>query len=667
MTDSYIKLRRQKLIIICLFLIVATLIAYWETMNNGFIDYDDQIYITENPQVQAGITLAGIVWAFTNTETGYLHPLTWLSYMFDYEMYKLNPLGYHWTNLEFHIANSVLLFIIFNWMTGALWRSAFVAALFALHPLHVESVAWIAERKDVLSTFFGILCLGAYYSYVRRSTKIRYLILILFFILGLMSKPMLVTLPFVFILLDFWPLGRFQAPANKKQHSFFRITLSLVVEKMPLIVISAIVSFMTIHMQQLSVGPLLSLETFPLKIRIYNSLVSYINYIVKMLWPQNLAVFYPYPATFDIETAVLSGLILLGGSVLTILASRKFPYVTIGWLWYLVTLIPVIGLIPAGAHSMADRYTYIPLIGLFIVLAWGFSDISRRWRYRKIILSTLASIVLVSLITCTWFQVRFWRNSKTLFSHAINVTHNNWLAHKALGLVYKKEGNLDKAAFHFIEELKICPQDAETHVSLGNIFALKGQIKNAICHFYEALRINPKSTGAHNDLGNALARQGKAEEAIYHYYEALRINPEYIPAYLNLGKVFTNLGKTQKAICNYRKALSLDPYAKIALYNLSWIFATSVNKKIRNSEEAVKLAEKLCELTDYNQPLALDALAAAYAQAGRFDRAVPTAQKGLRLALKDGPEELIVGIKKRLKLYRTGQPYRQILRHKNES
>ncbi|MDI6688750.1 MAG: tetratricopeptide repeat protein, partial [Desulfobacterales bacterium] len=608
---------------VCLFLVGVTLSVYLQIINYDFINLDDNFYVTENPNVQAGLTFGGIIWSFTTGHASNWHPLTWLSHMLDCELYGLNPMGHHWTNVLIHAANTILLFLVLKLMTGALWRSAFVAAFFAVHPLHVESVAWVAERKDLLCAFFWMLSVWAYVRYIQYPTKIRYLLLILLFILGLMIKPMLVTLPFVLLLLDFWPLSRFRSTGNKQQARGCQIFIALVWEKIPLFVLSAVSSLITFLVQQHG-GAVASLEFFPLKIRIANAFVSYISYIGKMIWPLNLAAFYPYHE-WTIGQVVASGLLLLCLSAMVIWASRKFPYLVTGWLWYLGTLFPVIGLVQIGMQSMADRYTYIPLIGIFIILAWGMSDISVRWWRRRIVLVILSCVVFVSFMVCTWLQVRHWQNGVTLFTHAINVTHNNSVAYCALGYALEKQDKLNEAIFHYSK----------------------------------SLQINPYFAVAHNNLGTALARKGNAKEAIYHYYEALRIDPNYAGAYYNLGKIFVNQGKIKEAILNYSEALRFNPNMAQALYNLSWITATHENKEFRDGIEAVKLSAKLCKLTNNSQPLALDVLAAAYAETGRFDEAVLTAQKALKLALLYGPEELVLGLKKRLQLYQTGRPYRQ--------
>ncbi len=615
-------------LLISLFLTLAILIVYCQAIHFDFNNYDDNLYVTENQQVRAGLTVKGFCWAFTTGHASNWHPLTWLSHMLDCELYGLNPMGHHWTNIQIHLANSILLFLLLNIMTGSIWQSGFVAALFALHPLHVESVVWIAERKDVLCAFFWILSILAYVRYTRKQSKINYLLIVVLFSFGLMSKPMIVTLPFTLLLLDFWPLSRFQSMLQKQQIPVFKAIACLVREKIPLFILSAILCLITFLVQQ-SGGAVTSIETLSLKVRVANAIVSYTSYIGKMIWPLNLAILYPFRESCP-EQIIMSLLLLLVLSALVVRAWRKFPYLTIGWFWYLGTLIPVIGLVQVGAQSMADRYTYVPLIGIFIIIAWGMRDIAAKWQGQKILLPIFSGIVFIFFIICTWLQVHYWQDGITLFKHTVEVTHNNSIAHR----------------------------------NLAHALNLHGKRDEALVHYFKALQINPKYTEAYNDIGNILACQGKINDAIYHYQEALRINPKYAGAYYNLGKIYANKGDVENAILFYKKTLQVIPNMTEALYNLSWIYATNKDDKFRNGKEAVKLAEKLCGLQNYSYPLSLDALAAAYAEAKRFDDAVFTAKKALELALLCGPEELVSGIKQRLSLYKSGQPYRQMPQEK---
>ena len=405
-------------ILVCLFLVMATLAVYWQVQNYDFVNFDDNDYVYDNRHVQDGLTLKSIIWAFTNIHASNWHPVTWLSHMMDYQLYGMNPGRHHLTNLLFHIANTLLLFLVFRKMTDSLWQSGFVAALFALHPLHVESVAWVSERKDVLSTFFWMLTMWSYIWYVEHPAVKRYILVVLFFALGLMSKPMLVTLPFVLLLLDFYPLNRFQSQqpkgsANAQQRS---IALRLILEKIPLFVLVAMSSAMTFYAQKHG-KTVASLEVIPLKSRVANALVSYVSYIIKTIYPSKLAVLYPHPGILPWWQIAGACLLLVTISFLAIRVVKQSPYFVVGWLWYLGTLVPVIGLVQVGIQSMADRYTYVPLIGIFIIIVWGIPELVAQWRYRKICLATLATVVLTILMAMTWKKVGYWKSSITLFEH----------------------------------------------------------------------------------------------------------------------------------------------------------------------------------------------------------------------------------------------------------
>jgi Flp pilus assembly protein TadD len=662
MICNYTKKRRFE-VAICLFLIVAILLIYYKSIHYDFVNYDDELYVTENIDVRIGLTIQGIIWAFTTSHAANWHPLTWLSHMLDSELYGLNPMGHRWTNLQIHIANSILLFLFFNWITGALWRSGLVAILFAVHPLHVESVAWIAERKDVLCAFFWIMSMWAYAGYVLHPNKKYYVLLIIFFVLGLMAKPMIVTLPFVLLLLDFWPLSRFQTKEDKFRMPGIQTVVKLVLEKIPLFILSAGSCVVTFFVQQHG-GTVASIEALPFNVRVANAFVSYISYIQKMIYPVNLSIFYPQQK-WSFVHVLLSGLLLMGFSVLVVRMSRKFSYMFTGWFWYLGTLVPVIGLVQVGSQSMADRYTYIPLTGLFIIISWGTSDIFAKFPGRKSIVTIISSVMLSFFMICSWVQVGYWKNGITLFTHALKVTHNNSVAHCELGHSLDRHGKHDEAIVHYLKALQINPNYVQAHNNLGYNLAGRGKLKDAVYHYNEALRINPNDVKSHNNIGTVMARQGRSKDAVYHFNQALKADPNYAGAYYNLGKIYGNQGEIKEAIGFYRKALHFSPNMTEALYNLAWITASHEDEKFRDGEEAVKLAERLCKITKYNQPLALDALAAAYAETGRFDAAVLTVKRALELALVHGSQELVPGLKKRLRLYQTEQPYRQDSR-KNE-
>jgi len=434
-----------------LFLTITTIIVYWQVRTYDFINCDDNLYVIENPSVFSGLTFKNVIWAFTDAHAGNWHPVTWLSHMLDCQVFGLNPGRHHLTNLFFHIANTLLLFLILRMMTGALWQSGFVAALFALHPLHVESVAWIAERKDVLSTFFWMLTMYSYVRYVRAPGLERYWPVLLFFILGLMAKPMLVTLPFVLLLLDYWPLGRFNAGASHKNTS---AVAGLIREKIPLFVFVAASCSITFFVQKSS-GAVRSLEDFSFTVRLANALVSYGGYLAKMVWPHSLAIFYPHPGMPSALKIAGACLMLIGISYVAVKTASKHPYMIVGWLWYVGTLVPVIGLVQVGPQAMADRYTYIPLIGIFIMIAWGIPEAVASWRQKRVCLPVLGIGAVILLSALTWGQAAYWKNSHTLFKHAISVTEKNYTIHYNLGIALFDQGGKTEAITHFAEATRL--------------------------------------------------------------------------------------------------------------------------------------------------------------------------------------------------------------------
>ena len=600
---------RHLKMMISLLLILAIIIAYGQVKNFDFVGYDDQEYITENSHVQKGLTVESIIWAFTSFHSANWHPLTWLSHMLDCELYRLNPMGHHWTNLMFHMVNTILLFIVLELMTGAIWRSAFVAALFALHPLHVESVAWVSERKDVLSTFFGLLMIFSYYRYVKISSLKNYLLVIIFFSLGLMSKPMLVTFPFVLLLLDFWPLKRFHYKndylfqSERTTHYGSKGNYRLILEKVPLfipVVISCVLTFFA----QKSEGAVQALLSLSLKNRIENALVSYVNYILKMFWPSKLAVFYPHPGdTFPAWQIFGAALLISCACFLAIRAAKKYPYIVIGLFWYLGTLVPVIGLVQVGEQAMADRYTYIPLIGLFIIVAWGVLDLFRKWHYQKIYLSVFAMIILSAFTARTFFQISHWKNGVTLFEHAIKVTENNHKAHNNLatsldsldldraishfkealrihpkyvialnnlGIALYNKGNYDEAVLYFNKLLDIKPKKTDTRMNLANVLFIQGKSDEAVSHYNEIIKTDSENAEVHSNLAYVLFTKGKLNEAVFHYKEAIRINPEHEKAHYNIGDIFIKQGKIKEAFTHFAEVIKIKPdnvqaYNKIGL------------------------------------------------------------------------------------------------------
>ena len=549
---------RQRDIYVCLFLVISTLFVFWPVLDYGFVNFDDGSYVTDNRLVQSGLTLEGITWAFTTTYTGYWHPLTWLSHMLDCQIYGMDPGRHHLTSVLFHIANSLLLFFVFKKMTRAFWPSAFTAALFALHPLHVESVAWISERKDVLSTFFWMLTMWSYVWYVQHPRIKRYLLVLLCFVLGLMVKPMLMTLPFVLLLLDYYPLRRFQQSAESLGPQNKPMWLRLVLEKIPMFVLVVIEGAATFYGQKVG-GTVASLDNIPFYTRVANGLVSYAHYLVKMIYPAKLAVLYPHPGSVPSWQVAGACLLLVSISVFAILRIKRSPYFVVGWLWYLGTLVPTIGLIQVGVQSMADRYTYIPLIGVFMIIAWGTSEFAARWCPKKRSLPVIAAAILLIYMTVARAQIAHWENSITLFDHTLQVTARNWLAHNNLGIALKDEGRINEAIQHYEEALRIMPDYAEAHNNLGFALYEQGRVDDAIRHYEEALRIKPDLEDVHNNLGNALQDQGRIEDAIRHYEEALRIKPDYAYAHNNLGNALQKQHRIDDAIKHYEEALRIRP------------------------------------------------------------------------------------------------------------
>ena len=636
-------------VLIYVALALTTLAVFWQLHNYDFINYDDPGYVSENAQVQAGLTCDSIIWAFTTGHAGNWHPLTWLSYMLDCQLFGTNPGWHHLTNLLLHIANTLLLFAVLKQMTGALWRSAFVAAVFALHPLHVESVAWISERKDVLSTLFWMLTMAAYLRYVKRPYVSWYVLTLLLFALGLMAKPMLVTLPFVLLLLDYWPLDRFQLRRDAK-------SIRLIREKVPFFILSAISSVVTFLVQQ-SGGAVTEINVVPLSIRIANAFISYLTYIEKMIWPSRLAVFYPYTVdTVSIWHTLFAALLLVGISVWVIRLAPKRRYLIVGWLWYLGTLVPVIGLVQVGAQAFADRYTYVPSIGIFIMVAWAADELPAKWRYRKLGLAVSAAVVLAALLICTRIQVRCWQNSFTLYGHALKVTENNYIIHGNLGGALQLEGELDEAIRHYRRALQIKPDDIKAHNNLAGALQSQGKLDEAISHYRQALRIKPDYVKAHYNLGIALESDGKLDEAVSHYRRAVQLERDHTGAHKNLGNILVQQDKLEEAITHFTEVLRFKPDLVEVLNNLAWLLATHSDTRLRDASRAVELAERASELTGGQNAEILDTLAAAYAAAGQFDRAVTTAQEALALASATGDDELANHIRKRLELYRQAEP-----------
>ncbi|MGA3163238.1 MAG: tetratricopeptide repeat protein [Verrucomicrobiota bacterium] len=558
---------------ICVLLAVAVFLVFGQTLRYDFVNYDDDVYFSSNPHVQAGLTWPGALWAFTTGYDGIWHPLTWLSLMLDVDLFGTGPAGPHLTNVLLHAATAVLLFLVLRQMTGALWSSAFVAAIFSIHPLRVESVAWVTGRKDVLSGLFFMLTLGAYARYVEQSkaqspkSRAFYGLALLFFALGLMSKPMLVTVPFVLLLLDFWPLGRFSFSGKpstfNSDESRAGPPLStwpasrLVIEKIPFLLLSAGSCLATVFAQPHNIA---RIEKISLDLRIYNAVVSYVIYLGKMVYPARLAVFYPYSASEMLAWKAGLGMVLLAGICIAFFWLRhKRPYLLVGWLWYLGMLVPVIGLMQVAGHARADRYTYLPQIGIYIIVAWGVGNLLRSWRYRRQVFGIAASIVIAALMACASIQTSYWRNSESLWTHALACTSRNYIAHNNLALVLAAQGQSADAFQHFKEALEINPRFVEAYNNLGVVLAQQGQSAEAIRHFQKAIELQPDCSDAYNSLGNALADQGHLAEAITNYQKAVKLNPDFAAAHYNLGNALALQGRYAEAIGHFRKTLQLKP------------------------------------------------------------------------------------------------------------
>lgn len=676
--------QKHILIIICAALVIATLVAYEPIRHNGFVNYDDNGYITENRNVTGGITHDSVILAFTKLYAANWHPLTWFSHMLDYQLFGLNPPGHHSVSVLIHIVNALLLFWILNSISSSLWASAFVAAVFALHPLQVESVAWAAERKTVLSGLFWLLTMAAYIHYARKPGFGRYMLLLFVFGLCIMTKPVVVTLPLVLLLLDYWPLERIRWGQIGR----------LILEKIPLLVMSAVLSVITIIAQK-SGKAVISLDIIPLDTRIANVFSSYIKYIGKLLWPSGLAVFYPssYPAIPKTTTAVYILLFILI-SAISIYIGRRRKYMAVGWLWFVGTLVPMIGLVQAGYQVMANRYMYLSMLGLLIIIAMAGKELIAKYPRLKTIAAITGVISLSCLLVLTRMQVRHWQNSLTLFEYALKTTKNNPVIETYYGCaLFYEAGQLDEAEKHLSNAVRISPTFAKAISNLGRVYIKQGKTNEAISCFTNLLRQNENSADGHYDLALSLGMQKKYDEAIKHlartleiepnypdadnkmgiallatgkpddsiryFNEALRINKDKSEVYGNLGTAYMRLGRYGPGIYNFNKAVEQKPDSIVNLNRLAWALATVEDTSLRNANKAIEAAGRACELTGNKEAEYLDTLAMTYAAAGRFEEAKTTAEKALNIAKSSGREDLAGEIEKRIKLYEARQPYRQ--------
>jgi Flp pilus assembly protein TadD len=558
-------------------LAAGVFLTYSQVLHFDFVTFDDPEYVTANPHVQAGLSLTGVAWAFGSSAAGSWFPLTWLSHMLDCDLFGLDSGWHHFTNVCIHALSTLLWFMVLKRITAARWKSALVAFLFALHPLHVESVAWVCERKDVLSALFCVLTLWAYAGYVGRPGRGRYLLTLFLFCLGLMAKPMLVTLPVILLLLDRWP---FQRGVR-------------ILEKLPFFAASIAVSLVTylVHRQA---GALASFEVVPLTARLENALVSYAIYILKMVWPVNLAVFYPYSQSSLVAPAVVAAMALGAVTVTVIRAFPRWPYLAVGWLWYVVTLLPVIGLVQAGAQARADRFTYIPMIGVSIAVVWGASDALAAWPRTRL---ALAAVVCSACLALTWLQIGYWRDSVSLYQHAIDVTTDNYVARFNLASVLEARGNSAEAVAQLRETVRIRPYFASAHAELGQLLAQQGQPQEALRELLAAVRLRPDSAEAHFRLGSVLGTLGRTADAAAEFSQTIGLQPGNADAHYNLAIALAQEDKLPEAEREFTATVRLRPDDVDARFNLGIVLARSgrLDESIAQLSDALRIKPDFTE------------------------------------------------------------------------
>lgn len=702
-----ISARLQRLILSAL-LAAGVLAVYAPVAHYDFIALDDGQYVKDNDNINHGFSWLGVKWCFENVVAGNWHPLTMLSHMAVCQMDGLSPGAQHFTNVLLHLANTLLLFWLLLAMTkrgtaagkastaiagrkgtlesgtlsssSSLWPCALTAALFALHPLHVESVAWVAERKDVLSGFFALLTLLCYEKYVEKvrqkaaTAKLYFILALLMFSLGLMSKSMLVTLPFVMLLLDFWPLQRFNRSTVQR----------IIIEKIPFLALAAVFCVITVLVQK-DAGAVVALKYFPLPARLANAMVAYAHYLGKTFWPASLAMLYPYQHWSASQVAG-SSVLFVGLSITAIWAAPRRPYIFVGWFWFAGMLIPVIGLVQVGLQAMADHYTYLPLIGIFMALSWGLVDFVEGWssgkkpeknsrsqKTRQFIAPQNASraatatiaipVIAFATVGClglaSAIQVRYWKNSETLFGHAVRVTGHNTVAHYILGALYDSQGKTDAAATEFSAAIDDDPGNVKALCGLGYIQCNEGKLDEATAQYQAALRVAPNLAKAHFGLGEVLMKEHNLDAAMVEYSLALQSDPDIPEAHYQLAGLYSAKGDAESAISQLEDTVRLAPDWPLPLNNLAWMRATEPDSKLRNGTEAAQLAARAVALTGKSDPSTLDTLAAAYAEAGQFTDAAQTAATAVQNANAADETNLAKEIELRLKLYQSGQPYRE--------
>jgi len=661
---------------------MAVFIVFGQTLRYGFVNYDDDQYFYSNSHVKAGLTWHGVIWAFQTEYASNWHPLTWLSLMLDAQLFGAGAAGPHLTNVLLHAINAVLLFFLLKRLTDVRWGSAWVAAVFAIHPLHVESVAWVSERKDVLSGLFFMLTLLMYTQYVEgirtRKAKTFYGLTLLFFVLGLMSKPMLVTLPFVLLLLDWWPLKRLSHSILSFRNQILRLAL----EKLPFFLLSAASCVVTVFAQREAVRSMVAL---PLAARFGNASISCVIYLVQMVWPENLTVFYPYRLGLPGWQALGASAFLFFVVLVAILTARRFPYFFVGWLWYLGMLVPVIGLVQVGDQSHADRYTYLPQIGLYLLVTWAAKDLTASWHHHRQLFGVTGCGMIVVLMACAWKQTTYWHDSESLWRHSLTCTAGNYTAYNNLGYALAAQGRIAEAIWHYQKALEIYPDYAQANINLGRVFLDEGRLDNADKYLQRAIEIEPNSAEAHNDLGILLATQGKTDEAVEHYQRAIALDPDLAKAYNNLAILFASQGQFTEAVRYYQKTLELAPDYADAHDNFGILLARmgqlteamkqfQIGLKIRGgsaeayndlglllvsleqTNEATKQYQKALELkpdyaeAQYNMGIVLG-------DQGHYAEALEYFRKTLELANNQRDSTLAVAARTQIKFYETNSPH----------
>ena len=637
--------------LIALLLALTTLLVYLPVTHSSFTNYDDEDYVTQNHIVHSGLTFDGIKWAFVTGHASNWHPVTWLSHMTDCTLFGLNPAAHHFVSALFHAVNAALLFMLLLRLTGALWSCAFIAALFAWHPLHVESVAWIAERKDVLSTFFALLALLSYTKFAKENCRRSFWFALLFFALGLMSKPMLVTLPFVLLLLDYWPLQRVTG------------ALRMVGEKIPFLLLTAVSCVITFLAQRNEA--VATLEKVPLSLRLENLPVAYVGYLSKIFWPAPLAVFYPLPEKISALAVAAAVAILILISAGVWLARKRNPCLIVGWLWFLGMLVPVIGLVQVGEQALADRYTYFSATGIFIAVTFGGCALAKQFQFPKMILPAAAVVILASCLALTGNQLRFWQDSESLFRHALAVTKDNDTARLNLGSALEAKGDLDGALIQYRETIRLNPKSYQAYSNIGKILLAQNRPGEALDYCVRAVQTNPGRATLRNNLGIVLAELGRYDEATGEFANALKLNSDYAPPHFQTGKVLLKQGRDAEAMPHFQAALKIEPNNYSMLIFVARVLAADENPQVRNGAEAVSLAVRVNHLTAQPQPVALDTLAMACAEVGNFDQAQQLQQQAVSLTEAAGQKEDAAVMQQRLELYKKHQPWREFFRATN--